>query len=45
MKTLVIGGGLSGLAVADGLQASAQEFLLIDARDRFGGRMETACAG
>ena len=40
-KTLIIGGGLSGLALADALEAHGQDYLLIEARDRFGGRIKT----
>jgi monoamine oxidase len=41
MKTLIIGGGLSGLALAERLTNLGQDFHLVEARDRFGGRMET----
>jgi monoamine oxidase len=41
MTTLIIGGGLSGLALANALQASGQKFLLVEARNRFGGRIKT----
>ncbi|MDO9526731.1 MAG: NAD(P)/FAD-dependent oxidoreductase [Gemmobacter sp.] len=41
MRTLVIGGGLSGLAVAHGLQGRGQDHTLVEARDRFGGRILT----
>lgn len=41
MKTLVIGGGLSGLALAERLEANGQDYLLLEARDRFGGRIKT----
>jgi monoamine oxidase len=41
MKTLIIGGGLSGLALADALEARGHDYLLVDARDRFGGRIKT----
>ena len=43
MKTLIIGGGLSGLALAERLQTDGQEYELIEARDRFGGRILTEC--
>lgn len=35
----IIGGGLAGLAVADALQRRGVDFRLIEARDRFGGRI------
>jgi monoamine oxidase len=35
----VIGGGLAGLAVADQLQRNGEDFLLLEARDRLGGRV------
>ena len=41
MKTLIIGGGLSGVALAERLEADGQDFELIEARDRFGGRILT----
>jgi monoamine oxidase len=41
MKTLIIGGGLSGLALADALEAQGHDYLLVEARDRFGGRIKT----
>lgn len=42
MKTLIIGGGLSGLALARALEAQGADYLLIEARQRYGGRIETA---
>ena len=34
---VIIGGGLSGLALADKLQRAGRDFLLVEARDRLGG--------
>lgn len=42
MKTLIIGGGLSGLALANALERQCDAYLLLEARNRFGGRVETA---
>lgn len=39
MTTLIIGGGLSGLALADMLHARGDDFTLIEARSRLGGRI------
>lgn len=41
MTTLIIGGGLSGLALAEALERQGHAYLLLEARDRFGGRIET----
>lgn len=41
-KTLIIGGGLSGLALADRLHRKNSDFLLVEASDRFGGRIKSA---
>lgn len=43
MKTdiLIIGGGLSGLALADALHRQGRDFLLVEARPRLGGRIKT----
>lgn len=38
---LIVGGGLSGLAIADYLTSQGQDFLLIEAQDRLGGRILT----
>ena len=38
-STLIIGGGLTGLSLAYRLQMAGQDFLLVEARDRFGGRI------
>ena len=37
---VIIGGGLSGLALADKLQRAGRDFLLVEARDRLGGRID-----
>lgn len=41
MKTLIVGGGLSGLALAETLEAQGHDYLLVEARTRFGGRIMT----
>lgn len=41
MKTLIVGGGLSGLALADMLHTAGMDYHLLEARDRFGGRIVT----
>jgi len=41
MTTLIIGGGLSGLALANMLEESGQDYLLVEAAARFGGRILT----
>lgn len=41
MKTLIVGGGLSGLAVAEALESQGHDYLLVEARARFGGRIKT----
>lgn len=45
MKTLVVGGGLSGLALAEALQTRGDDYLLVEARSRFGGRIMTVQHG
>ncbi|KAA8610690.1 flavin monoamine oxidase family protein [Salipiger aestuarii] len=40
-QTLIIGGGLSGLALAARLAAEGRDFRLVEARDRWGGRILT----
>lgn len=40
-ETLIVGGGLSGLAVAKSLQAQGRPFRLVEGRPRFGGRILT----
>ena len=37
--TLIIGGGLSGLAIAHQLSREGQDWILLDSRDRLGGRI------
>ncbi len=41
MSVLIVGGGLSGLALAERLEARGQDYLLVEARPRFGGRIKT----
>ena len=41
MKTLVIGAGLSGLIVANERQVSGDEVVVLEARNRVGGRLWT----
>lgn len=41
MKTLIVGGGLSGLALAEALETQGHDYLLVEARARFGGRILT----
>ncbi|SPH21067.1 Putative flavin-containing monoamine oxidase AofH [Ascidiaceihabitans donghaensis] len=41
MKTLIVGGGLSGLALAQALEAQGADYLVVEARSRFGGRILT----
>ncbi|MEM6465575.1 MAG: NAD(P)/FAD-dependent oxidoreductase [Pseudomonadota bacterium] len=41
MKTLIVGGGLCGLALADRLEALGRDYHLLEARSRFGGRILT----
>ena len=36
--TLIVGGGLSGLALAAKLQKASQSFLVVEAAERLGGR-------
>lgn len=38
---LIVGGGLSGLALADRLAQAGTDFMLVEARDRLGGRILT----
>lgn len=45
MRTLIIGGGLAGLALAEMLQSQGHDYLLVEARDRFGGRIQTQYLG
>lgn len=41
VATLIVGGGLAGLALADLLARAGRDFLLVEAQDRFGGRILT----
>lgn len=41
MTTLIIGGGLSGLCLAEMLERAGRDYLLVEARGRFGGRILT----
>jgi monoamine oxidase len=41
MKKMIIGGGLSGLALANALEAKSREYLLIESQHRFGGCIMT----
>lgn len=41
MSVLIVGGGLSGLALAHSLEARGEDYRLIEARGRFGGRIKT----
>ncbi len=41
MRTLIIGGGLSGLALAEALTTKGHDYILIEARNRLGGRILT----
>lgn len=43
-ETVIIGGGLSGLALAAQLEAAGRDWRLLEARDRFGGRILSAPA-
>ncbi len=45
VQTLIIGGGLSGLALADQLEKTDHDYLLVEARSRFGGRIKTETHG
>lgn len=41
MKTLIVGGGLSGLGLAEALEANGRDYVLVEARECFGGRIKT----
>jgi monoamine oxidase len=45
MKILIIGGGLSGLAFAEMLEPRGHDYMLVEARARFGGRIKTEYHG
>lgn len=40
-RTLIIGGGLTGLSLANQLQRASRDFLLVEARERLGGRIKS----
>lgn len=42
---LIIGGGLAGLSLASQLHAAGRTFLVVEARERFGGRIKTETLG
>lgn len=42
VDVLIVGGGLSGLSIADGLEAAGVDYLLVDSADRLGGRILSA---
>ncbi|WP_298920057.1 FAD-dependent oxidoreductase [uncultured Roseobacter sp.] len=42
---LIIGGGLAGLSLADRLGAAGRDFQIVEARNRFGGRIKTESFG
>jgi monoamine oxidase len=44
-EILIVGGGLSGLALAEALQRAGVDFQLVEARDRLGGRVKSARVG
>ncbi len=44
-RTLIVGGGLSGLALAEMLEAAGQDYLVLEARGRLGGRIKTVQTG
>jgi len=44
-QTLVIGGGISGLAVAQALEDAGRDYLLVEARARYGGRIVSHAQG
>ena len=41
MQTLIVGGGLSGLVLAERLEVQGRDYMLLEARPRFGGRIMT----
>lgn len=45
MHVLIVGGGLSGLALADALETKGLDYTLVEARSRFGGRIKTETHG
>lgn len=45
IETLIVGGGLSGLAIARELQRMKRSYLLVEARHKIGGRILTQSGG
>ena len=45
VQTLIVGGGLSGLAISEALETQGHDYMLVEARNRFGGRIKTEYHG
>ena len=45
VQTLIVGGGLSGLAISEVLETQGHDYMLVEARNRFGGRIKTEYHG